>query len=211
MEVEYLAVLPSDQGDLQSNVAHSVDTEHEYLAVLPGDQQELPQSNLPYADSVEADDLNVDQELQQGDMRGYVNNKYPNVLGDQDLLQHEYVTLQERLNSDLQTYSTCSSATQSTPAIFDHSTDTNSHISVNTCSPTYNTDTNVNIGSPTYGMSKTRQQGDASVLYMMNTVHHPDTDTNCSHFKDFSSDLIYSEKPPMSSNTVFKYLSLVKR
>jgi hypothetical protein len=207
MEVEYLTVLPDDQDDLQSNVVYNVDTEHEYLAVL-SEVQELPQSNMPciIADSVEAEYLSIDQELQPGDMRGYVKNKYLTVLGDQDLLQREYVTLQERSKSDLQTYSTCSSATQSTAAVLEHSTDTNSHINVNTCSHTYNTHTNVNIGSPTYGMSETRQQGDASdVLYMINT------DNNYSHFKNFSSDLIYSEKPSLSSNTIFKSLSLVRR
>jgi hypothetical protein len=214
---EYMAVLPDDQNDLQSNVTLGVNTEHEhiYLVALAGDE-ELQPSNAQCtiaADSVEAEYLAV--------LLGDEGDLHSNVAHRSHTDADEYLVLQKRPQDELQTYSTCNNATQPTAAAnshskLDRSTDTNSlHIDVNTCSPTYDSHTIVNAGLPTYGLSETRQQADASVLHMMNTEHHYDADTNYSQIEDSSCDFddtyTYTEELSITNNTIFKYLSFIAK
>lgn len=211
MEVEYLTVLSSDQNKLSSDAAHSVDTEHIYPQSSPSGDEELQQTSMQciIADSVGVEYLPNDQ-----------SDLYSNATYRVDTGEDEYEVLQKRLQCDLQTYSACNNDTQPTAAVNSHSeldrnTDTNSHIDVNTCSPTYDSHTIVNAGLPTYSMSETRQQADVSVLYIINTEHHPDTDTNYSQIEDLYFDLndpqIYCEDLSVASNTVSKHLSFIRR
>jgi hypothetical protein len=198
MEVEYLAILPSDQGDLHSNLAYSADTEHEYLAVLCG-EQELPQRNMQCAraDSVEAEYLAV-LPSDEADLHSDEVDLHSSVAHHVDT-EDKYEVLQKCSEGDMQTYLACNSTTQSTSAILDDNTDTNSHIiNVNIGSTVYNGPTNINADLPTYGMNETRQHADANILRMTNTEHHPDTNVTYSQLEDFSSDLngayIYAEE-----------------
>lgn len=182
MDVEYQAVLPRDQDNSQGNVAHSVVNEYEYLTVLPS-EQELPQSNMQctIADGVEREYLAV-LPSDQGDL-------YSNATYRVDT-ESEYLVVLPDDQGDFHITATQPTAAANSHSKHDRNTDTNSHINGNTCSPTYDSHIIVNAGLPTYGMSETREQADVSVLHnMINTEHHPDTDTNYSQLEDFSSDL----------------------